>query len=277
MQPSFVVAHRHRRSHQQGRRQLAIAQLVRGPGALAVAAPPGHQRAVEFDAQHQIGIAAEAGRRRRPACSTTSVPRAVSTQPTAAWKARAQTTVSWRDTPSDQIDQTLDVVRTARRSDRHFPAWAAVERIHAHQSARQADHQGVPDRHQHTGLAQHEGFARCASGSRGVGRSGRRRPLTRRSAPSTKTRAPATSGARIGWRRQTLAPEFASVLQGDQLVLARHDGRHLAILTDAGDERRADAGTPHHFTGTCVQQADGAVTGRHGHRVARRLHHQRET
>jgi hypothetical protein len=203
--------------------------------------------------RHGVGAAHAALHSRRPRGPA-------STQPTADWKARAQTRSPTR---------TAGPTRSARRSTSLVPRGDAtatsqrtVPRSGSSRQQREAPARPAaccarpPAHPAGPASARRPGAARSTDG----GRRWRRR-RARAVDAITKTRSPATSGAvttRAGTRlRQTSRP-----FEGDHLVVTRDDAAEAAVAAHARRESPRRPGAPATRAGLGLQRQHGAVGAR---------------
>ena len=220
---------------------------------------PGGDAVAGVGADDDLVVAGDAVGAADVLASTAASPRSASTQPTAAWKARAQST---------------SPIRTAAPPDRPGarPRWCRAARPPAPPSARVPRSGSSPASRAPcpTTSVSLNGSSTpaCASvsGSPGrlqrpqaCGRPARRRPARCGRAPSTKTRSPATSGAVATRVPSGLAPGILAGVEHDQFVVARHHGGEAAIAADAGAELAAHAGAPQLAAGVGLQREHRAV------------------
>ena len=229
--PSKSVADHDRGPTTSGARQPRCSSRSAVQAAVAVVAPPGGDAVAASAPNTSCGVAAEC-RRAADGLVHSSVPRSASTQPTAAWNARAQTVSPTRLTGP---------TRSARRSTSLVPRGVASappsapcrRRIEAGQAPALPDHQRVLDGGSRPAW-------RSASGSPGRCCVHRLAPVAavegvHRCGPRpARTRARRPPAARVYDARELLAPQLLAAVEHDQLVVARdHGGEAPSLPTPA--------------------------------------------
>ena len=156
------------------------------------------------------------------------------------------------DTP-DQVDQPLNIVHAARRSNGRLPADAAAGWVQASQTPAQTHHQRVTHRQHDARLPEHQRLVgpqlrpQLAAGLPVIGT---------HSAVRSQDKYPSTCNkwCRVSLRGQFLTPNLTSNKKGHCLVGLGDHGRRFSVSAYARGDRCTCVGTPDVCTRAAVDR-----------------------